>query len=47
MSLVMVIFVPLVYIIGRFIGGIIAAFIYNLVAGWLGGVEIVFAEETP
>ena len=38
--LVMVIVMPLVYIVVGFIGGIIGAFIYNIVAGWIGGIEI-------
>ncbi|MGQ0703883.1 MAG: hypothetical protein ACT4PM_12190 [Gemmatimonadales bacterium] len=33
-----IIIVPIVYGIIGFIGGIIGAFIYNLVAGWVGGV---------
>lgn len=34
------IFIPFLYIIGGFLGGIIGAFIYNLCAGWVGGIEI-------
>ncbi len=28
--------------IGGFIGGIITAFVYNLVAGWVGGIDMEF-----
>ena len=35
---------PILYIIMGFIGGIIAAFIYNLSAKWVGGVVIEFEE---
>lgn len=31
---------PILYIVLGFIGGIIGAFIYNLSAKWVGGVEI-------
>lgn len=42
--LIMVIVMPLIYIVMGFIGGIIGAFIYNLVAGWIGGIEIEYDE---
>ena len=32
--------VPLIYAIIGFLGGILAAWIYNVVAGWVGGIEI-------
>jgi hypothetical protein len=35
-----VIFLPLLYGCFGFIGGLLTAAIYNLVAGWCGGVEI-------
>lgn len=34
----------IVYAIFGFIGGVIAAFIYNIVAGWTGGVEMTFVN---
>lgn len=40
---VFVVFIPILYGIMGFIGGIIAAFIYNLVAKWIGGIEVEVA----
>lgn len=40
------IFVPILYAILGFIGGVIAAFVYNIVAKWTGGVEYI-ASEAP
>lgn len=45
-SMVMAIMMPLLYIVVGFIGGIIGAFIYNIVAGWIGGLEMEFQQET-
>jgi hypothetical protein len=36
---------PIIYAIGGFIGGMIAAAIYNLVAQWTGGFEFVLSDE--
>lgn len=33
-------FAPILYGIAGFIGGIIACFFYNLVAGWVGGISV-------
>ncbi|MDX1438744.1 MAG: hypothetical protein R3284_02470 [Rubricoccaceae bacterium] len=33
---------PIFGAIGGFIGGLISAFVYNLVAGWVGGIEMEF-----
>jgi len=41
---VFVIFLPIIYTILGFIGGVIAAFIYNLVAKWTGGIEFTTQE---
>jgi hypothetical protein len=38
-----VVFIPLVYGTLGFIGGLIAALVYNLIAGVVGGVEIEVA----
>lgn len=36
----MIIGMPLLYIAIGFVGGIIGSLFYNLVAGWIGGIEI-------
>ena len=41
---VFIIFLPVIYAVLGFIGGIIVAFIYNLVAKWTGGVEFTTEE---
>jgi hypothetical protein len=38
------IFLPVVYAIVGFIVGVITAFVYNLVAGWTGGIELTFTD---
>jgi hypothetical protein len=38
------IIMPVIYIIFGFVGGVIGAFIYNLSAKWVGGIEIEFEE---
>ena len=38
------IFLPIVYGIGGFISGVISAFVYNLVAGWTGGLELTLTD---
>ncbi len=35
-----IILFPIIYGILGFIGGAICAFLYNLVAGWIGGIEV-------
>jgi hypothetical protein len=37
---IMAILFPLLYAIGGFIFGVIGAFVYNIVAGWVGGIQI-------
>ncbi|MGZ3499483.1 MAG: hypothetical protein ACXWNK_02800 [Vulcanimicrobiaceae bacterium] len=37
---------PILYFVGGFIFGMVFAVLYNLVAGWTGGVEITL-EATP
>lgn len=34
------IFMPIIYGVMGFVGGIIAAALYNLFAGWIGGIEV-------
>lgn len=43
-SIGIVIFVPLVYGVFAFIIGLLMAFIYNVVAGRIGGIEMEFEE---
>jgi hypothetical protein len=38
---------PVIYAIGGFVGGIIAAALCNLVAKWTGGLEFEVTDETP
>lgn len=45
-----VIFFPIIYGIFGFIGGLITGVLYNLVAGWTGGVEVTLqsvATQAP
>lgn len=41
---VFIIFLPIIYAVMGFIGGVITAFIYNLAAKWTGGVEFTTQE---
>jgi uncharacterized membrane protein len=41
---VFLIFLPIIYAVIGFIGGIVAALIYNLVAKWTGGIEFTTEE---
>ncbi len=43
-GLLMAVFVPVFYGVLGFIGGLIMALIYNLVASFVGGVEMEFGE---
>ncbi|RMG82927.1 MAG: hypothetical protein D6707_01960 [Bacteroidetes bacterium] len=40
-----IIIFPILYAIFGFIGGAIEAFLYNLVAGWVGGIEMDFEQQ--
>ena len=42
----LLIFLPVIYAVMGFIGGVISAFVYNLVAKWTGGVEFT-TQEVP
>ena len=37
---------PVIYAVGGFVGGIIAAALYNLVAKWTGGLEFEVSDDT-
>jgi hypothetical protein len=39
-ALAVIVIFPIVYAVAGFIGGVIVAFVYNLVAGWTGGIEL-------
>jgi hypothetical protein len=41
---ILAIFLPIFYAIAGFIGGVIVAFVYNLVAKWTGGIELVLTD---
>jgi hypothetical protein len=43
-SALMFIIFPFIYAIGGFIGGVISAIVYNIVAKWTSGIEYVAAE---
>jgi len=36
----MIVFLPLIYALFGFIGGVLGGFVYNLVARWIGGIEV-------
>ena len=44
---VMAVVFPIIYGVLGFIFGAIAAFIYNLVAGWTGGIELTLSDVVP
>jgi hypothetical protein len=43
-GIIFAIFFPIIYAIAGFVGGVICAFVYNLVAKWTGGVEFTTAD---
>ena len=47
MGLFAAVFVPIMYAILGFIGGVIAAAVYNLVAKWTGGFEFEVRDVAP
>lgn len=42
-----VIFIPVLYAFIGFLAGVIGAFVYNLLAKWMGGFELEFESTTP
>lgn len=42
-----VVFLPLFYGIFGFIFGLVAAWLYNVFAGWIGGIDVEFEQTTP
>ncbi len=47
MGLGMIVLLPVFYALMGFLGGVIGAFVYNLLAGWLGGFELEFEPTAP
>jgi len=45
MGFLAIIVTPIIYGIVGFVGGAVGAVLYNLVAGWVGGIEIEFQER--
>ena len=43
-GMIFIIFIPVLYATMGFIGGIITAAIYNLLAKWTGGIEFTFVD---
>ena len=39
-----IIFLPLFYGVAGFVAGLITAWLYNLIAGWIGGIEVEFDQ---
>ena len=46
-AIVAAIFAPLLYAFIGFIGGLIISLVYNLVAGWTGGLEFTMTDVEP
>ena len=47
MGLGFMIFMPILYALMGFLFGVIGAFVYNLLAKWIGGFELEFEATTP
>jgi hypothetical protein len=47
MGLLSIVIFPIIYAIIGFIAGIVVGFIYNLVAGWTGGIELTLTTKVP
>lgn len=45
MGLFVLILIPIFYIVAGFVGTLIGCFIYNLAAGWIGGIELEFDQQ--
>jgi hypothetical protein len=45
-GIALAVMLPIIYAVGGFIGGIIAAALYNLVAKWTGGFEFEVSDVT-
>jgi hypothetical protein len=47
MGVGMIVVFPLIYTVMGFLAGVISAFIYNLLAKWIGGFEMEFEQPAP
>lgn len=47
MGLGFMIMLPLMYTAIGFLGGVVGAFVYNLLSKWIGGFEVEFEQEAP
>lgn len=47
MGIGFMVFLPVLYAVMGFVFGAISAFVYNLLAGWIGGLELVFEQTAP
>jgi hypothetical protein len=47
MGIGFMIFLPVIYALMGFVFGVIGAWVYNLVARWLGGFAFVFEADSP
>ena len=47
LPLVFALLIPIFYAVGGFIGGLIVAALYNLIAGWTGGIEFTISDTSP
>lgn len=43
----MAVLIPVIYGVMGFIGGVISALLYNLIARWTGGLEFEFKDVPP
>lgn len=46
MGIIMAILIPLLYIAMGFVANLIGCVIYNLAAGWVGGIQLEFDETS-
>ena len=42
-----IVMIPLMYTLMGFVFGVIGAWVYNLLAGWMGGFEFDFETQAP
>jgi hypothetical protein len=47
MGIGFLVFLPVFYAVMGFVAGAIGAWVYNLLAGWLGGFEFDFEAKSP